>query len=116
MNNGIVKHGMEWNNETRQCECKNYRKCEEDYNWNPNTCICENSSYLNSIADTSVSECDEVVIIMDNLSTKKANTTATKKTNIIATNVTITALINCLCKKVRYYYISHTVLLVIILL
>ena len=35
------------------------------------TCICENSKYLKSIADTSVNECDKIVIVMDIVSTKK---------------------------------------------
>ena len=41
-----------WSNKTCQCECKNCHKCEKDYSWNPSTCICENSKYLNSVADT----------------------------------------------------------------
>ena len=32
-----------WNNETCQCECKNYRTFKREYSWNPSTCICENS-------------------------------------------------------------------------
>ena len=47
--------------------------------------------YLKSIVDTSVTECDEVIIILDIVSTKKTNT--------IATNVTNTASINCHSKK-----------------
>ena len=42
------------NNKTYQCECKNYRKCKKDFSWNPSTCICDNSKYLKSIADSSV--------------------------------------------------------------
>ena len=63
--------------------------------------------YLKSIVDTSVTECDEIIIILDIVSTKKTNT--------IATNVTNTASINCHSKKVRHHYILHTVVLVIIL-
>ena len=55
-----------------------------------------------------MTECDEVIIAMDNLSTKTTNT--------IATNVTSTASINCHSIKVRESYILHTVLLAIILL
>ena len=40
---------QKWNNETCQCECKNYRKCEKGYSWNPSKCICEYSKYLKSI-------------------------------------------------------------------
>ena len=97
---------------------------KKDYSWNPSTCICENSKYLKGIADTSVTECDEIIIAMDIVSTKKANTIATKKTNTIArkktnaieTNVMSTASIDCYIKKIRDFYILHAVLLVIILL
>ena len=61
-----------------------------------------------SVADTLVIECDEIVIVVDNVSTKKRNT--------IATNVKSTASINWHSKKVRDCYILHTVLLAIILL
>ena len=67
-----------------------------------------NSRYFKSIADTSVAECDEIIIVIDIASTKK--------TNAIATNVTSTASINCHSKKVRDCVISNLVFLVIILL
>ena len=80
----------------------------KDYSWNPSTCICEDSKYLKSIADTSVTECEEIIIVMNNVSRKKTNT--------IAANVTSTAWINCHSKNVRICYIPNTVLLAIILL
>ena len=83
-------------------------ECEKDYSLNPGTFICENSKYLKSVADTSVTKCDEIVTVMNNLSTKKANT--------LTTNVTSAASISCHCKKVRDCYILHTFLLVIILI
>ena len=55
-----------------------------------------------------MTECDEIIIVMDNVSTKKTNT--------IAANVTSTGSINSDRKKVRDCYILHTVLLAIILL
>ena len=30
---------------------KKSRTCKKDYDWNPNTFICENSRYLKGIAD-----------------------------------------------------------------
>ena len=93
-----------WNNRTCQCECKNYCKCKENYS----TCICENSKYSKIIFDTSVTDCDKIVIVIDIISTKKTNT--------IATNVTSTASINWHSNIVRDCYILHTVLLVIILI
>ena len=72
------------------------------------TCICENIKYLKYISDPLVNECDEFIIVIDILSSKKANT--------IATNVTGTASIICHSKKVRDCYILDTVLIVIILL
>ena len=68
---------QKWNNKTCQSEFKNYN-CEKDYSWNPRTCICENNKYLESVTDNSVTECDEIVTAMDNLSTKKENAKATK--------------------------------------
>ena len=69
----------------------------------PSTCICENSKYLKS---TSLTECDEIIIVMNNVSTKKT----------IATNVTSTVSVNCHSIKVKDCYNLHTVLLAIILL
>ena len=60
------------------------------YSWNPRICICENSKYPKSIADTSVIACDEIIDIMDFVSTKITNTIATNKS------------INSDDKKVRY--------------
>ena len=38
---------------------KKYRPCKKDYNWNPNICIYENSTYLKSIVDDYVPKCDK---------------------------------------------------------
>ena len=61
------------NNKICQCECKNFCKCEKDYGLNSSTFIYENSKYLNSVADTSVTKCDEIVILVNNVLTKKTN-------------------------------------------
>ena len=106
LNSRICNSNQKWNNKTCQCKYKDYRKCIKDYNWNPRTYICENSKFIKSIAATSMTEYDEIVIVMDNVSTKKT----------IATNVTSTASINCHSIKVRDCHILHTVLLAIILL
>ena len=106
--NSTCNSNQKWNNKTCQCECINYYKYKKD-SWNPSTTfICKNSRSFKSIADTSVTKYDEIVTVMDNVSTKKANT--------IAANVTSTASIICYSKKVRDFYVLHTVLLVIILL
>ena len=73
---------------------------QKDYSWNPIICICEDSKYLKSVAYSSVTECDEIVIVMD--------VESTKKTNTIATNVMSAASIYCHSKKVRDCYILHT--------
>ena len=46
-----------------------------------------------------MTECDKIIIAIDNVLTIKTNTIATKKTNTIVTNVTNTASINFHCKK-----------------
>ena len=82
--NSIAKHVIQmkkWNNEPCQCECKNYHKCKEDYSWNSNICICDNSKYLWNIGDTSVIACDEFISVM--------GIESTKMTNIIAINLSI---------------------------
>ena len=56
-----------------------------------------------------MAECDEIVIVIDFISTKKTNTIGTTKVRSAAS-------IYCRSKKVRDCYILHTVLLVIILL
>ena len=61
--------------------------------WSLSTCICENNKYLKSVANNSVTECDEVIIVMNNISTKRTNT--------MTTNVRSTAPMNCQYKKVR---------------
>ena len=94
------------NNKTCKCECKNYHKCKENCSLNPSTCICGNSKYLKSFADNSVTECDENLIDMDIVSTKKRNT--------IATNFTSTASIGFHSKNVRPCYVLHAVLLITI--
>ena len=53
-----------------------------------------------------MTECDEIIIVMNIVSTKKT----------IATNVMSTASINCHSIKVRDCYILHTALLAVILL
>ena len=74
--------------------------CKKDYSWNRSACICENSRYLKSITDTSVTKCDKIITAMSNVSTKKTT----------ATNVTSITLINCHSIKIKDCYILHTVL------
>ena len=107
-NSTICNSKQKWNNKICQYECKNDHKCKEDYGWNISTCICENSKYLKSIADTTMTECDEIVIVVNNL--------WTAKTNNLATNITHTASINWQSKKVIDCYTLHTILIAIILI
>ena len=87
--NGIIKHVN-----------VNVKVIKKDDNRNPSAYICENSKYLKS---TSVTECDEIISVMDIVSTKN-------------TNVTSNVSINCHRIKVRDCYNLQTVLLAIILL
>ena len=59
-NSRTCNYNQKLNNKTCQWECKNYQKCKKDYTWNPSTCVCENSKYLKSIADTSVIACGQI--------------------------------------------------------
>ena len=111
-NSATCNSNEKWNNKICQCECKNYRKFIKDYSWNPSKCIWENRKYLESNADTSVTECDKIIIATDTVSTKNKNTIPTNMTN-----VTSTMSANFQNKIVIYttdFYILHTVLIVII--
>ena len=81
-NSTTCNSNQEWNNKTRQCQCKNYWRCEKDYSWSPSICICENSNYLKSIADTLVIKCDETISIMNIVSKIKRSTIVTNVTKI----------------------------------
>ena len=117
--NSIAQHVIRIKN----CKCKNYHKCKKNFSWNPSKCICENSKYLKIFADTSVTECN-IIIVMDTIATKMTdiiaikltNTITTKIKNTITTNVTSTLSINCHSRNIIDCYTLHTVLLVIILL
>ena len=60
ISNGIIKHGItkhaNVNPKIIVMQRRWYLEC---------TCICENSRYLKSIADTSVAACDEIIIVMN---------------------------------------------------
>ena len=49
------------------------------------TLICGNSKYLKSIADIFVTECDEIIIVMDTIGTKKTNIIVIKMKNVMST-------------------------------
>ena len=71
--NSIVQHviqNQKQNQKSCKCESKNYRKCEKGYIWNPSTCTCKNKKYSKSIVNTSVTKCNEIVTVMNNLSRK----------------------------------------------
>ena len=79
---------------------------KKEYSWNPSTCIYESSKSLKSVADTSVIKCDEIIYVMDFVSTKMTNTTS------------VNAVENCHSDKLRYKlgcYILHAVLLITII-
>ena len=51
------------------CKCKfNNTTCNSNQKWNNKACQCEYENYC--IADATVTECDEIIIVMDNISTK----------------------------------------------
>ena len=79
--NSIVQHVIRIKNEITKHVNANVKvivNIKIKYSCNPSTCICENSKYLKSIDDTSVTEYDEIIIVMDTIATKKTNTIATK--------------------------------------
>ena len=84
-NNTTCGSNQEWNNKTCRCECKNYCKCKIDCSWNPSQYIGETSKCLKSIADTSVTDFNEIIFVMDIVSAKKTNIIAAKKANVSST-------------------------------
>ena len=111
--NSIVQHEVQIKNgiiKNANANVKILVSEKKDYSWNPSKCTCENKKFLKNIADTSVIECDEIMIAMVIVSTKKTNTIATKKTNTIATNVT-SAASKFKSKRLLYLYEESYVLL-----
>ena len=41
------------------------------YSWNSSKCIGQSSKYLKSVADTSGTKCDEIVMVMDIVQQKR---------------------------------------------
>ena len=76
INSVTCNSSQKLNNKTCSSVCKSYSTCKKKL-----TCICENSKYLKSVADTSVITCDKIMSVMGILSTKL--------TNAIARNVSI---------------------------
>ena len=76
-NSATCNSNQKQNIETCQWECKNYRTCKIDNDRNPRICIYENSKYLKSIAYSSVFKCDEIISVMDIVSTRMTNNIAT---------------------------------------
>ena len=62
------------NKETYQCEYKKCHKCKKHYSWNPITSVCENIKYFNGITNNQVFTCDEIISVMNIISTKVTNT------------------------------------------
>ena len=70
---------------------KQYDTCKKDYSWNSSTCTCKKSRHLKSTVDNLVIAFNEIISVMDNVSTNVANT--------ISSNVMSTLSINCDNKK-----------------
>ena len=77
-NSTICNSNKNCNNKTCQCKYKSY-KCKKDYSWIPSICICENSKCLKSISDTSITDCDYIITVMDIVSTTTTNTIYSNK-------------------------------------
>ena len=106
--NSVVQHVSEIKNRIIQHVNMNVKiivSAKKIISWNPSTCICKNDNYLESTANTSLIECDEIISVVDIVSTKITNT--------IATNVSI----HSDSKKVRYEidcYVLRTLFITIL--
>ena len=68
---------QKWINDKCWSKCKKYQMCNENYNWNATTCICENGKYLGSIIDNSVITYDKIMSGTYSVSTNVACTVST---------------------------------------
>ena len=97
--NGIIKHV---NVNVKISNHNQNHKCKADYSWNFNKCVYKNSKYFKSIANTSVIAWDEIISVMDIVSTKTTNT--------IESNVTKFAIVKK-CKRLltfaNSFYSNH---------
>ena len=61
--------------------------CTKDFRWHPSTSICEISRYLKckTVGD-SVIVCDEIINVLDNLSTNVTNTLPTNVWSAVSIN------------------------------
>ena len=91
---------QKWNNKTCQCDCKYYHKCKKDYIWNPSTDICKNGKYLKSIANFSVIEWNEILSVLDTISTKMTIT--------IANNVTKNCYSKIISHKIDWCFFAYS--------
>ena len=53
------------------CQYQSYHKRNEGYSWNRRTCICEDSKNIKTVADNLVADSDEIIIVLDIVSTRK---------------------------------------------
>ena len=72
-NSTTCNSDQKWNDETCNCECKNYYRSKKNNSWNPGTDICENNRYLRitSIGDGLLISCDEIIYVMEFVSPKR---------------------------------------------
>ena len=70
--NSIVQHVIHIKNGI----IKHHHKCKKYYSWNHKISVCENRKYLKSIAHTSVIKRDEIIILVNIVTTKITNTIA----------------------------------------
>ena len=104
-NSATCSSTQKWNKNIYQCGCKKIivsaKKIIIGILAHVFVRISVKSKYLKIIADTIVTQCDEIIIFMDSLSTKKVNT--------IAANVTSTASMNWHSKKSkRLLYFAYS--------
>ena len=70
--NSIVQHVIQINSGIMilvNASAKSIVSAKKDYSWNRSTCICENGKYLKSVAHTLLIVCDEMLYVMDIVST-----------------------------------------------
>ena len=56
-----------------QCKCKKHCMWKKEYSWHHKMCICENSSYFESIFDDTVIVCDKTISVTESCCINKCH-------------------------------------------
>ena len=89
----VIQHVIEIKNEiiiNENVILKGIIPAKKDFNWNISTCIWKNSRFLKGIFDDSTFVCNEIINVIESVSTSVTITKSTEVTSAVPTNATST--------------------------